>query len=154
MLMAQALCRTVLVNLALVAAACSSAATNSSFVAPVDPDVTVSSFMNAVRTNDLWAMGQLWGTESGPMAGRMDADELDMRLTVMQRYLAHEKYQIVPAPSTATERKGRRRYQVELTRFGCVIQVPIELVQVKSGWLVNNVDLTRAGNPGRPCGRD
>ncbi len=109
--------------------------------------------MNAVQANDLRAMGQLWGTESGPMAGRMDADQLDMRLTVMQRYLAHEKYQIVPLPST-TAREGRRMYQVELTRFGCVIQVPIELVQVKSGWLVNNVDLTRAGNPGRPCGRD
>ena len=151
--MAQALYRTVLGNLALATAACSST-TTSSFVAPVDPDVTMSSFMNAVQANDLRAMGQLWGTKSGPMAGRMDADQLDMRLTVMQRYLAHEKYQIVPAPSTATVREGRRRYQVELTRLGCVIQVPIELVQVKSGWLVNNVDLTRAGNPGRACGRD
>ncbi len=148
--MAQALCRTVLASLALAAAACSSAAT-SSFVAPVDPEVTVSSFMNAVQANNLQAMGQLWGTESGPMAGRMDADQLDMRLTVMQRYLAHEKYQIVPPPSTATVREGRRTYQVKLTRFGCVVQVPIELVQVKSGWLVNNVDLTKAGTPGRPC---
>ena len=148
--MAQALCRTVLASLALAAAACSSAAT-SSFVAPVDPEVTVSSFMNAVQANDLRAMGQLWGTESGPMAGRMDADQLDMRLTVMQRYLAHEKFQLVPPPSTATEREGRRMYQVELTRFGCLIQVPIELVQVESGWLVTNVDLTKAGTPGRAC---
>lgn len=107
--------------------------------------------MNAVRVNNLQAMGELWGTESGPMVGRMDADQLDMRLTVMQRYLAHEKYQIVPAMATATVREGRRMYRVELTRFGCVIQVPIELVWVNSGWLVNNVDLTQAGNPGRPC---
>lgn len=107
--------------------------------------------MNAVQANDLRAMGQLWGTKSGPMVGRMDADQLDMRLTVMQRYLVHEKYQLVPASATATVREGRRRYRVELTRFGCVVQVPIELVWVKSGWLVNNIDLTQAGTPGRPC---
>ena len=148
--MAQALCRTVLASLSLAAAACSSAAT-SSFVAPADPEVTVSSFMNAVRANDLRAMGQLWGTASGPAVGRMDADQLDMRLAVMQRYLTHETFQLVPPPSTASEREGRRMYQVELTRLGCLIQVPIELVRVKSGWLVTNVDLTRAGAPGRPC---
>ena len=148
--MAQALCRTVLASLALAAAACSSAAT-SSFVAPVDPEVTVNNFMNAVQENNLQVMGQLWGTESGPMAGRMDADQLDMRLAVMQRYLTHERFQLVPPPPTATMREGRRMYQVEFTRFGCVIKVPIELVQVKSSWLVTNVDLTRVGTPGRPC---
>ena len=109
--------------------------------------------MNAVRANDLRAMGQLWGTESGPAVGRMDADQLDMRLAVMQRYLTHETFRLVPPPppSTASEREGRRMYQVELTRLGCVIQVPLELVRVKSGWLVTNVDLTTAGAPGRPC---
>ena len=148
--MAQALCRTVLVSLTWAAAACGSTAT-SSFVAPADPEVTVTSFMNAVQANNLRAMGQLWGTESGPMIGRMDADQLDMRLTVMQRYLVNENYQILPARSTATPSEGRRMYELELTRLGCVLRVPIELVRVGGGWLVNDVDLTSAGNPGRPC---
>ena len=74
--------------------------------------------MNAVQANDLRAMGQLWGTKSGPMVGRMDADQLDMRLTVMQRYLVHEKYQIVPARATATVAPAAAyRGQLKTTTF-------------------------------------
>ena len=69
----------------------------------------------------------------------------------MQRYLNHQSYAIVTGAPTATSRPGYRALQVELTRQGCVFRVPVELVQVDNGWLINNVDLTQAGSPGRPC---
>ena len=147
--MAQAFSRMVLVGIGYAAAACASSATNS-FVGQVDPQATVASFMNAVRASDLEVMAQLWGTEDGPAAGRMDSEQLDMRLTVMIRYLAHETYQVVERP-TAVTRERHRLYQVELTRQGCDFLVPFELVWAGSGWLVSKVDLASAGNPGRPC---
>ena len=63
---------------------------------PVVPEVTLTRFMAAVEANDLVAMSQLWGTSSGPAADDMDLAELEMRLTVMQRYLTHDEYQIEP----------------------------------------------------------
>ena len=148
--MTQAFSRMVLVGIGYAAAACASSPSNS-FVGQVDPQATVASFMNAVRANDLAVMGQLWGTEDGPAADRMDSEQLDMRLTVMVRYLAHEEYQIVPRP-TGAPREGYRMYQVELTRQGCRLLVPFELVLTRrGGWLVSRVDLDQAGSPGRPC---
>ena len=148
--MAQPPGRLALAGVLLGAVACSTQPV-STFVIPVDPAVTVGSFMDAVQANNLEIMGQLWGTDAGPMAGRMDAEQLDMRLSVMLRYLEHESYTIVTGAPTATSRPGHRAVQVELTRQGCVYKVPVELVQVASGWLINNIDLTQAGSPGRPC---
>ena len=106
--------------------------------------------MNAVRASDVEAMAQLWGTREGPAADHMDSEQLDMRLAVMIRFLAHERYQVAER-RTAVPREGYRSYQVELTRQGCLLLVPFETVLTGRGWLVSNVDLEQAGTPGRPC---
>jgi hypothetical protein len=147
--MAQVFSRMVLVGIGYAGAACASSAPIS-FVGQADPQATVASFMNAVQANDFEAMGQLWGTEDGPAADHMDSEQLDMRLTVMTSYLAHEKYQVVEQP-TAVTRERRRLYRVELTRQGCLLRVPFEVILTRRGWLVSKVDLEQAGNPGRPC---
>ncbi len=119
---------------------------------PVDPQVTVTRFMSAVEANNLFAMGQLWGTKDGPSIEEMDSAELDMRLTVMRSYLTHDEYEIVASGSTARVDDRNRAYDIRLTRAGCVHNVPFELVRVGGGWLVSKIDLTRAGNPARACG--
>jgi hypothetical protein len=119
---------------------------------PVDPEVTVTRFMSAVQANDVVTMGQLWGTSDGPAIGRMDRTELEMRLTVMQRYLRHDEYEILPGLATVRLDDRERAFRVQLTRAGCVHAVPFELVQVGGGWLVSNIDVTQAGNPSRRCG--
>jgi hypothetical protein len=108
--------------------------------------------MTAVQANDLVGMSQLWGTSDGPAADHMDRAELEMRLTVMQRYLTHDEYQIEPSVALARSDDRTRPYVVRVTRAGCVLPVPFELVSVDGGWLVSNVDLTQAGNPSRSCG--
>jgi hypothetical protein len=108
--------------------------------------------MEAVQANDLDRMGQLWGTASGPAAKDMDRGELQMRLTVMQRYLTHDQYEVTSRGASAGQADRTRTYQVRLTRRGCVLDIPFQLVRSGGGWLVGVVDVTRAGNPARSCG--
>ena len=149
-IMAQVLRNTFLLSATLAVAACGSRA-SSSIMLPVDPQVTVARFMSAVDANNLLAMAQLWGTRDGPSIEKMDRTELDMRLTVMRSYLTHEEYEILASGSLARADDRTRAYDIRLTRAGCVHTVPFELVRVGGGWLVSNVDLTRAGNPARSC---
>ena len=132
-------------------AACG-AGSSPAFLTPVDPRLTVTQFLSAVEASDLATMAQLWGTSSGPALDQMDRGELDMRLTVMQRYLSHESYEITPVEATALSDVRTRLYQVRLTRRGCVVNVPFQVTRTGEGWLVSNVDLTQAGNPARSCG--
>ena len=136
-------------------AICASAACSSGFTPtfpiPVDPQVTVNNFMSAVQANNLVAMGRLWGTKDGPMVQQMDRAQLDMRLAVMQRYLAHDGYQVLAAEALPGQNDGTLSYRIRLIRRGCVHLIPFELVQAGGGWLVENVDLTQAGNPARSC---
>ena len=111
--------------------------------------------MAAVADTNLVAMANLWGTDDGPMIGRMDPDQLRMRLTVMQRYLRHDRYELRDQESSLFgSQEGRRHYQVRVYRSGCVADIPIELVLVGRGWFVTNVDLAAAGSPVRRCRRN
>ena len=149
-IMAQVLRNTFLLSATLSITACGSRS-SASLMLPLDPQVTVTRFMSAVEANNLFAMGQLWGTKDGPSIDDMDRAELDMRLTVMQRYLTHEEYEILEGGLTARVDDRTRAYQIRLKRAGCVHDVPFELVRVGGGWLVSNVDLAQAGNPARTC---
>ncbi len=130
--------------------ACGSKA-SPSMVLPVDPEVTLSRFMTAVQANDLVSMSQLWGTKDGPAARRMERAELNQRLTVMQIMLKHEQYEIMADESEAGLDGEIRAYHLRLTRLGCQVDVPFQLVRVGEGWLVSVIDLTQAGNPARAC---
>ncbi len=105
--------------------------------------------MAAVKANDLSTLGNLWGTSKGPASQRMARDELHKRLVIIQSYLAHESYTIVPGTQAAPT--GEQQVQVQLTRRGCTPVVPFTLVRYKGGWLVSSIDLSAAGNPAIPC---
>ncbi len=122
-----------------------------SIMLPLDPEVTLSRFMSAVQANDLVSMSQLWGTEDGPAARKMERAELSQRLTVMQIMLKHERYEITADVLTAGLDDETRAYHLRLMRLGCQVDVPFELVRVGEGWLVSVIDLTQAGNPARAC---
>ncbi len=122
-----------------------------SIMLPVDPEVTLSRFMSAVQANDLVSMSQLWGTKDGPAAQRMERAELNQRLTVMQIMLKHERYEITADVSAVGLDDETRAYQLRLTRLGCQVDVPFQLIRVGEGWLVSIIDLTQAGNPARDC---
>lgn len=123
-------------------------------VAPSSPEAAVQGFLSAVKANSLVAMAEIWGTSSGPMADRMDREELEKRLTVMRIFLEHENYEIVPGGpmSGSARRPNARAVHVRITRRNCQPVVPFTVVPFQGGWLVSDVDLSAAGNPARPCG--
>jgi hypothetical protein len=67
----------------------------------------------------------------------------------MQAYLRNDSFRIA---SDVPEAPNRRALQVEIKRQTCNWSVPFVVIKLGDGsWLVNQVDLTAAGNPARPC---
>jgi hypothetical protein len=69
----------------------------------------------------------------------------------MQAYLQNESHRVVKDVPEGTG-DTRRGVQVEIRRELCTWVVPFTAIKLADGsWIVNQVDLTAAGNPGRPC---
>jgi hypothetical protein len=121
-------------------------------VAPTDPHSAVGEFLDAVEANNLTAMGDRWGSARGPASRSMDRDELRKRLTVIQIYLRHERFEFVPGDELGIASKdGSRTVRVRMTRSGCVAIVPFRVVPWSGRWLVTDIDLAPIGNPARVC---
>ena len=116
------------------------------------PAVVASAFMQAVADSNLTQMGLLWGTDRGPAATTNRPPDWLQRLSVVHAYLKGGTSKVV-GENPGAGGAGRRQLVVELTRAGCVKNVPFTMVQTRDGsWLVSAVDLAAAGVPGRPCG--
>jgi hypothetical protein len=70
----------------------------------------------------------------------------------MQAYLQNESHRVVSDGPATPAAEGRRAVQVEIRRQLCTWTIPFTAVKLGDGsWIVNQVDLTAAGNPARPC---
>jgi hypothetical protein len=105
--------------------------------------------MQAVADSNLAKMAGLWGTASGPASKTGQPQDWERRIAIMQAYLRNESFRLTSdVPETAT----RRALLVEIRRQTCTWNVPFVAIKSSDGsWLVNQVDLTAAGNPARPC---
>jgi len=139
------------VLVALASLACGSGGSRTP--APQSLNETLAQFMSAVKTNDLKRMSALWGTERGPAAGWMKAEQMNQRLAVIQKYLNHAGYRVVEGPLPVAAQDNQRSFRVELQRSnGCNVVLPIDLIRARSGsWLVLDVHLDVAGNPAAGC---
>lgn len=125
---------------------------HSTILAPTSPEAAVRSFLNAVHANSLSAMSELWGSSRGPARSYMNGHEMEQRLTIIQTYLQHERFEILESQSgPALGVDGRRSVKAQLLRRGCQPVVPFTLVPYGGGWLVSDIDLSAAGNPQRSC---
>jgi hypothetical protein len=138
---------------ALLLAACSGGGTTAS--GPVSPAATsgrgtVEAFMQAVADSNLTRMAQLWGTAAGPASKTNQPPDWDRRVSIMQSYLRNESHRLLP--STNDPQGSTEDVQVEIRRELCTWVVPFTTIRLSDNtWLVNTVDLTKAGNPARPC---
>jgi hypothetical protein len=127
----------------------------TAYPAPAEPEAAVRGFLDGVRANSLVAMSELWGTERGPAASYMtsedDRRQMQQRLTVMQAYLVHDRWEFVTGNESVGARADERILQVRLYRNNCSPVVPFTVVRYRTGWLVQQVDLEAAGNPRRTC---
>jgi hypothetical protein len=110
---------------------------------------TVQGFMQAVADSNLAKMATLWGTSSGPASKTGQPPDYERRVAIMQAYLRSDSFRIT---SDVAEAPNRRVLRVEIKRQTCTWSVPFVAIRISDGsWLVNQVDLTAAGNPARPC---
>jgi hypothetical protein len=105
--------------------------------------------MQAVADSNISKMASLWGTPSGPAAKTHQPQDWERRVAIMQAYLKSDSFRVT---SDVPESDIRHALQVEIRRDACTWSVPFVAVKIADGsWLVNQVDLTQAGNPARPC---
>jgi hypothetical protein len=133
---------------ALAALACGG---HSVVLPPSSPEAVVRSFLNAVQANSLSTMSELWGSDRGPAKSYMNRIELEQRLTIIRSFLRHDKFAILDAPGGIVGADGRRSLQVRLVRKGCEPVVPFTVMPYGGGWLISDIDLSKAGNPQRSC---
>ena len=133
-------------------AACSGGGTTGSD--PVAPSKgtargTVESFMQAVADSNLTRMAELWGTAAGPAAKTGQPSDYERRIVVMQSYLRNESHRVLPSTPSGG---GTEELQVEIRRELCTWVVPFTVIRLgDTTWVVNQVDVAKAGNPARPC---
>jgi hypothetical protein len=109
----------------------------------------VQGFMQAVADSNVGKMAGLWGTTNGPAAKTGQPTDWERRVAIMQAYLKSDSYRLT---SDVGEGESRRALQVQIRRQTCTWNVPFLAVKTNDGsWVVNQVDLTQAGNPARPC---
>lgn len=121
--------------------------------APVQPAksaaAAVEGFMQAVADSNVAKMASLWGTAHGPALKTNQPPDYERRIAIMQAYLRSDSFRLT---ADVAEAEDRRALQVELKRQTCTWSVPFVAIKARDGsWLVNQVDLTAAGNPSRPC---
>lgn len=111
----------------------------------------VKEFMAGVADSNLSRIGHAWGTSKGSAAALNDPQDWLKRVTVMQLWLRGGTYTITGDQRLEND-ATHRQVTISLVRGNCTKVVPFTVVQLKKGWLVENVDLTVAGNPVQPCG--
>jgi hypothetical protein len=136
------------------AAAMALAACSSGGAAAVHPANTASAavqnFMKAVSDSNLATMAGLWGTSKGSASRTRQPADYQRRIVVMQSYLSHDDFRILGDVPEGSE--GRHTVQVQIRRGACTWTIPFLVIQLADGsWLVNQMDLTSAGNPARGC---
>lgn len=134
--------------------ACGGGGSRSQVPLPATMNDALSGFLAAAQANDIPRMGRLWGNARGPAVEQMADSTLQMRLTIMQRYLSANGYRIVEGPLAVPGHTDRRLFRVELQRAQCLHVQPIELIQAhRGGWLVYDVHLESANEAGKcPAG--
>ena len=109
------------------------------------PRLAVDAFLDAVRVEDIQAMGALFGTSRGALrdaissSDRAAANQLEQRLIILQCYLAHDSYRIL---SEGPGEGSSRMIRVELTRGTSKRQPSLFAIEGPGGrWYVENVEL-------------
>ena len=101
----------------------------------------VDGFLAAVKTQDLQAMGALWGGPDGPARDLMPREELEKRELIMACYLKHDHYDIIgDAPNPG----GSRAFVVSVSYKDLTRSTTVQVVQGPAQrWYVETVDVLK-----------
>ncbi|HEX5003910.1 MAG TPA: hypothetical protein VFV65_01255 [Gemmatimonadales bacterium] len=134
----------------LVTAACAGGAGTSDPMANRSPETTVRAFLSAARDTNLTLMANYWGGSAGPAAVSKKPDDYEKRIRIMQKYLMNDSAKVANL-GTVDGHPDQVLVTMRLFLGKCQNSVPFIVGKWKSQYLVQNVDVTSAGNPARPC---
>ena len=134
--------------LLLTAAACAGGMANPT--ANRTPEAVVQSFLAAARAGNDTLMADYWGGSNGPASKTKEPQGYEKRIEIMRKYLANDST-VVVSRGNVIERPDQVMVTVRIYRGKCQNLVPFIAGQWKDVWLIQNVDVTAAGNPARPC---
>jgi len=98
-------------------------------------------FVSAAQSQDLQAMGAVWGSAQGAARDNMDREQLDRRLIILQPCYVHDRAQILDVAATFAfdlKQEAQRRIQLRQPRFNLVdnARVAVEQAVVRRRLLV------------------
>lgn len=134
----------------LIVAACAGASGGGGPTLNRSPEATVKAFLSAAKDTNLTLMANYWGGPSGPAAVSKQPADYEKRIRIMQKYLMNDSVKVIALGSV----DGHPEQVMVTTRIfmlKCQNSVPFIVGKWKDLYLVQNVDVTAAGNPGRPC---
>lgn len=101
----------------------------------------VESFLTAVKGQDLRGMSAMWGNEKGPTADRINREELEKRLIVIQCMLSHEQWEFAEDRARLVT-GGRQEHMVTLQQKSQKATTKLTTVVGQGGrWFVEDIDL-------------
>lgn len=134
--------------LLLVVAACAGGIANPT--ANRTPEAVVQSFLAAARAGNDTLMATFWGGPKGPAAKTKQPSDYEKRIEIMRKYLANDSTVVVGRGNVVSQPQ-QVMVTVRIYRGKCQNLVPFIAGPWKDVWLIQNVDVTNAGNPARPC---
>jgi hypothetical protein len=85
----------------------------------------------------------------------MEPAEMNKRVAVIQKYLAHGGYRVVEGPMPIPGESRRMAFRVELRRDDCVHVQAMDVVRVDhGGWVVQDVHLGKRDPRSSACPPD
>ena len=114
------------------------------------PETTVKAFLAAARDTNLTLMATYWGGSSGPAATSKQPPDYEKRIRVLQKYLTNDSAKVVGL-GTVDGHPDQVMVTMRMYVGKCQNAVPFIVGKWKDQYLVQNVDVTMAATPGRPC---
>ena len=131
-------------------AACASGGGNTGTMSNRSPETTVKAFLAAAKDTNLTLMASYWGGSSGPAAQTKQPPDYEKRIRVMQKYLTNDSAKVAGL-GTVDGHPDQVMVTMRVFVGKCQNSVPFIVGKWKDQYLVNNVDITLAGTPGRAC---
>jgi hypothetical protein len=102
-------------------------------------NAAIAAFMTAAKSEDLQAIGNYWGTTSGPAREQMSRSEFEMRAFYIAKCVRHDSYQVLSESGAAN---GQRVASVQIRRGSVTKTTNFTLVQgPQARWYVFNLEL-------------
>ncbi|HUO52060.1 MAG TPA: hypothetical protein VMT93_06055 [Gemmatimonadaceae bacterium] len=131
----------------LVAAACGGQTAPATSPAPTSQQepgaptakAAVTTFMAAIKSQDLDQLAVIWGSKDGPARDVTPKDQLRQRELIIQCYFRHDSYTVT---SDVESSAGMHTVQISVTWKDITRDTKMQVVTGPHGrWYVNNMDL-------------